>query len=261
MTAPVEVIANFERNRNSVRDLVNFDSVLTELVVESFRGLNQKWRTHLEQDHGMSGTVLDTHGLSGGRQLKMFSTIRENESLKPGFRAIHNLALVALVSFFSSACRSMFKAVATESFRSGTSALRALPLKLTIGDLMQESDLGSVVAEALEVSEGFSFQDMKSVGRAFKLVLGREFPRDRHVNDVVLAQACRHAIVHADGLVDDKLVHQLRDANPRTLKPELVLGTSIQFSPEEIEQAGSSMLEYLTFVVTDVTVLANGESG
>jgi len=250
---PSDILSSFARNRQQVRDLVNFDTTLTDLVVESLRGLNRRWRDHLAEAHQMSGPTLEQHPLSGGRQLQMFSNIRDHESLKPGFRAIHNLALVALVTFFSSACKGLFRALAEVSFRSGNQSFRTVPLKLTVGDLMNESDIGVVVCNALESSENLTFQDMKSINRAFAVVLGREIRRESHVNDIILAQASRHALVHADGNVDGKMLNQLRDASPRTLKPQLDLGVPLSFSPEEIEQAGEAMATYLASVAASPT--------
>jgi hypothetical protein len=73
---------------------------------------------------------------------------------------------------------------------------------------------------------------MQSIARAFKDYLGIEIERTQRVNDIVLAQGCRHVIVHSGGIVDDRLVRQLSSAQPRRLKPRLVLGERIQFTDE-----------------------------
>ncbi len=86
---------------------------------------------------------------------------------------------------------------------------------------------------------------MKSIARAFKDNLGVHIEKTATVNDIVLAQACRHVIVHAGAVADDALVRQLSGANPRTLKPKILAGELIQFSPEEVGIAARAMVEYL----------------
>lgn len=237
----------FERNRKSVAELVEFDRTLTDLVVESFKVLNRKWRAHLEREHQLTGPALDSHPLTGAHQLKTFQNIRENDSLQGSFRAVHNLALVSLVSFFASATRDLFRAIVAETMERDASVLKDRELRLTVGDLLN-AERGAVVAHALEETEKISFQDMKSVGRAFKLVLRKDIDRDSHVNNIVVAQACRHAFVHFDGVADAKLLYQIRDADPRTIQPNLTLSKPIEFAPEEITATGDDMAWYLNRV-------------
>jgi hypothetical protein len=77
--------------------------------------------------------------------------------------------------------------------------------------------------EFLPASEKLSFQDMKSIGRAFKLLLAEDLPRDTRINNIIVAQACRHAVVHAEGVVNGRLLNEIRDADPRTVKQILSL--------------------------------------
>jgi hypothetical protein len=86
---------------------------------------------------------------------------------------------------------------------------------------------------------------MQSIARAFRTYIGLSVERDAEVNDIITAHACRHALVHAGGMVDRKLLAQVRDAMPRRIQPVLQEGASIQLSPAELRTVGTSMTGYL----------------
>jgi hypothetical protein len=85
----------------------------------------------------------------------------------------------------------------------------------------------------------------KSIGRAFDQYLGFKPQRNNHVNNIILAQACRHAIVHNGSKADVKLLKQIADAKPRDLKQTLSSDQKIQFEPSEIKLIGESMKHYM----------------
>ena len=98
-------------------------------------------------------------------------------------------------------------------------------------------ELGALLVRKKDIS----FQDMQSATRAFREYLGCEIARGEDMNDVIVAQAFRHAIVHTAGVVDDRLCSQVANAKPRRLKSVLAVGAPIQFSPTEVHRVGASM--------------------
>ena len=68
---------------------------------------------------------------------------------------------------------------------------------------------------------------------------------DEVVNDIIIGQATRHAIVHNSGTADERCVAQVEHATPRTLKPVLRVHEAIEFSPPEIEGLAEAMREFL----------------
>ena len=66
---------------------------------------------------------------------------------------------------------------------------------------------------------------------------------------IILAQAYRHAIVHADSRVDERLLKQIATAEPRQLKKSVTVGAEISFTEDEIELAGNSMCKYISKVI------------
>ena len=76
--------------------------------------------------------------------------------------------------------------------------------------------------------------------------------KDSTVNNIILAQACRHVIVHAGGEVTPKLLRQISSAVPRDIKIEMVGNATVQFSQQEIQAVADSMMRYLIALVEKI---------
>jgi hypothetical protein len=94
---------------------------------------------------------------------------------------------------------------------------------------------------------------MQSVARAFAKHLQINVEKTLGVNDIILGHAARHVIAHAAGMVDRKMINQVKSANPRTLRETLVEGEAIRFSPEEVRRLAASMVDHLTSLTATVT--------
>src|SRR5262249_20992616 len=143
--------------------------------------------------------------------------IRDHGSLKPGFSLISNQAIVLLVSYFGSAVKDIFSEAVTTILRDGgPDKLMKEELRLTVAELRDATSNpeGALVSLFVE-KKNLSFQDMQAIHRAFREYVGVDLERDTVVNDIILAQACRHVIVHAGGEITQRLLHQVRDAAPR----------------------------------------------
>jgi hypothetical protein len=233
-----QVIANFRRNIDSVRGLLHFDKVILDFAILQAGELRDK----LERHHG-----LNNPHLLPDRMIQVLKQVRENASLRPKYEAIDNQCLVLLVSHFTSAIREMFAnclpiAIASEK----AIEARKQEIRITLGDLQvinfQILDyLGEIVATQKDIS----FQDMQSIHRSFQTYFGFAMPKNRITNNIIMAQASRHAIVHADATVDDKLMRQVADAQPRDLAPNPQLGQPIRLTATDVELAANSMIDYM----------------
>ena len=65
-----------------------------------------------------------------------------------------------------------------------------------------EDDKEEMFTELLIAKHDISFQDMQSIARTFKDYVGVSVLRGSTMNDVIVAQAYRNAIVHAGGQTD-----------------------------------------------------------
>jgi hypothetical protein len=126
--------------------------------------------------------------------------------------------------------------------------LRNEPIKVTIDDLRQtDFDLKTSIGDL--VARDISFQDMQSVARAFQTYFTIKIAPDKHVNNIIVAQACRHVIVHYGGVVNQKLLNQISKSHPRDLKTGLALDEELGFQRDEVDVVAASMKSYLKSLV------------
>ena len=216
---------------------MKFDDLLIELILPPL----ERHRARLLKAEITRPTLLPDSLIT------TLQNIKRNESLKVHYQALYNQWLVLLVSYFASAVRDLFVDSASQAIRDNRGGpILKESIKAPIAELAEEhDDISTFLADLLASSEGISFQDMQSIGRAFGQYFKVDIGRDEITNDIVVAQACRHAIVHAGGVVDRKMLRQLRDAQPRTLKPRLRLGETLFFDPAEIARAANAMRQHL----------------
>jgi hypothetical protein len=161
---------------------------------------------------------------------------------------IFNQCVVLLVSVFASAVADLFREGVNALIKGGKAEkLRGEELLLTIGALQDmDYDLTDRLGYLLVEKKDISFQDMKSIHRAFREYFGVEMQKDRIVNNIVLSQAARHVIVHDAARVSDRFMKQVSGAKPRDIKNELDGHQSIQFDTDEVDTVVDSMLSYFS---------------
>jgi hypothetical protein len=132
-------------------------------------------------------------------------------------------------------------------------------LKFSLAELNElDFQVRERIGDLLVSKRDISFQDMQSTRRAFKGYLGVEIGSGAHVNNIILAQAARNAIVHSGAVIDVKFVKQVSGAKPRDLKLQVAEGERLAFVPSEVEQVASNMRE---FVANIVRQLVDGQAG
>jgi hypothetical protein len=154
---------------------------------------------------------------------------------------------VLLVSYFGSSIRDLFKVTFVSALDLGKlGKLGEQDIKISLADLhTADDDLSEKLADIFMIQKDISFQDMQSIGRAFDQYLGFKPEKDSHINNIILGQACRHAIVHNGSKIDAKLLKQIADAKPRDVKQTLARDQKIQFDPSEVKLIGESMKQYM----------------
>jgi hypothetical protein len=219
-----------------VEGLLEFGNLIIAAAVEGLR----KVEDELEAKHLNSLVDLVRN------RARMLKNIK-SESLRPQYEAMFNQCVVLLVSHFGSAVHSLFRTAVQVALRTNSQ----LPvvnheLRVSWQSVIDSDEPKEVLfAELLISQQDLSFQDMQSIGRAFKNHLKVEIPMDRSLNNIIAGQASRHVIVHNAGRVDARMVRQLRDAQPRDLAPSLKPGAPVAFAPPEIRVLAESMTSYL----------------
>jgi hypothetical protein len=242
----MKIVQNFHMHIASIEKLMNFDHEVLDLAITSLRDVRDKLAQHPE--HGNLKQSAD-------RKLKLLENIRHNDSLRHRYETIFNQALVLLVSYFSSSMHDLFcQGVREVLARESESALLREQFRLTFRELRDaEFDLSERAPDLLVQSKDISFQNMQSIGRAFKDYLDITLDRNDTVNDIILGLSCRHAIVHTGGLADDRFMRQVASAIPRRVKATFAPAERIQFTDTEVLNIANSMVKYVTSGVAKVT--------
>jgi hypothetical protein len=237
--------SSFDANLQSVLDLVNFDHVILDTCLSHLNALSEK----LEQHHRLANPYL-----SARNTIQLITAIRDHDSLRTKYEAMFNQALVLQVSYFASAIHQLFRASLAHFLAHFTDTrIQREEIRFSVEELRtMDYDLRDRIANIIISKKDYSFQDMQSINRAFEECYKFTPNRDANVDNIILAQACRHVIVHAGSIADERMVRQLSNATRRTVKATIIAGKHIQFTPAEIELVGASMRNYVADAVAFV---------
>lgn len=239
-----EIEQVFRRNVQAVQSIINLDKEIIDLTLHHLESKQKKLKQHIDNPH-----------LDLSKTIKMVGSIRAGGTLSKRYDVVRNQCIVLLVSYFGSAVGDLFRAGLRER-ASEIKSRRLLDyeLKLRIADLQTHSfDLKDAFPDLFLEDAGISFQDMKSLREAFADYLEVQLPKDECMNNIITAQAFRHALAHAGARVDKKLIRQLQAAAPRTLKLELVEDQEIQFREEEITAVIDDMQTFIERIATELS--------
>ncbi len=240
----------FQHNVESVFQLAEFDHVVLDYSISVLKTIQKR----ATQDG------IDNYRLTVDKGLEQVQNIRAHDSMRTDYEHIFNQCVVLLVSYFGSAISEIFEACIAELLKTDSEQpLLREEVKLTVRELFEmDSDPRGRVGELLIRKDKISFQDMKSIARAFADHCGHRPEKNHDVNDIIVGQACRHAIVHAGAIVSAKCAEQVKKAVPRSLKEDLPKDSRIQFTVDELHLLSESMKRYVANLTSGLeSVLAN----
>ncbi|NKF24796.1 hypothetical protein [Solimonas marina] len=211
----------------------------------------EKLHTFLKERKGF-----DNPKWNGERTLELLRSIRSSPALSERYATIYNQAVVLLVSYFGSAIADIFRHGAARGLERNDPDILEAELKIRVGEVVGlGSSASEQIGDLLIQKDGITFQDMQSTHRAFQKYFKVDLETDETVKNVIVGQACRHALVHDGGKANHRIIRQIRNATPRTLKPNLSQGEQIRFSISEVEMLSNEMR---TYIQTLVTKMADG---
>jgi len=233
----LRVRKSFDQRVTSVSELLEFDRIILDVSIKIVADLNVK----LKNLHNINSPYLLAENA-----LTALRSIREHDSLRTRYRRMFNQCLILLVSHFGSSVRDLFESSVDKAVTKGTfEDINRFKVEITLEDLRNSPTSKLSMGYLLASQEKTSFQDMQSISRSFKKFFGIDIPRTADVNNIILGQACRNAIVHAGANVDAQMLKQLQSVNPRSVKPHLELDSEILFEPDEVENVSKSMIVYI----------------
>ena len=248
-------LERFQESVKHVQDLAGFDELVLVFAI-------RKLKDALE--------VVSKHGLTAAIQkveqaLDQLERIRVNKSLEVQYRHMLNQCVVLLVSYFEAAVREIFENSLAHFLKAGfpkDADTANSELKVSIDEL-REISKGNTdrVADMLIRAKGISFQDMKSIHRAFDTLGGLRLKKDANVDTIIFGQACRHVIAHNGGIVNERLQNQVSNAPLSSLNKALVPEEQLWFEAEEIPILGNAMIAYIEKLINGLHGLTDDEVG
>lgn len=234
---------NFIENLDSVQKVVNFDDIVQMLCLKALKRAEEGLKKFGGEKH--------PH-FSVENVIKSITNIRDNESVRPYYEVIFNICIVLLVSYFASAVEDIFQISLTHKIRNGPlGKLGKEEIKVSLSELEQiDFNVLDNIGQIIVMRQDISFQDMRSIARAFNNYFDFEPTKDKDVNNIILSQASRHSIVHSGGVINAKIARQISNAKPRDIKKELNVNEQVQFDPDEIKIISKSMIRYIDKLVS-----------
>jgi hypothetical protein len=242
-----EIETGFAKQRTSVLQLLEFDNLVLDHLVGGISAIANR-----VEDQGQRIAANDLR-----HRLSALKNIRSASSLRGSYQTIFNQCVVLLVSYFGATVGDLFRTAVALSLRSGLDVHAADREIAFSWQALQKSDelVEAMIAEGIVRSDKISFQDMGGISKAFNDNLGINIPASEDRNDVILGQAARHVIVHTGGIIDRRMLNQIRNCSPRRLKGALEIGQSIQFDPSEVRRLAQSMGEYVAHISVEITAV------
>jgi hypothetical protein len=236
-----EIEMVYEANVRSVNRLMGFDSIVVETVIEMLD------RAEADLENRNAHSVLPT--IRNHRD--SMKNIRRNESVKAYYDTMLNQCVVLLVSHFGSAVHDALRLGIREALGHGQRfAVTKEEIRVKMSDLWITIDSDAPrradeVAELLINQHKVSFQDMQSIARAFDAYLGVETPQGGFLNDIIIAHATRHCIVHSGGRMTLRAVKQIGDRKGDRLQLEYKIDEPIQYERPHVEAVAQATGDYL----------------
>jgi hypothetical protein len=179
--------------------------------------------------------------------LTTLKNVRRNDSLRPKYEVIANQGVVLLVSYFSSSLEDLFRVALADALdaRRIPEELWDAEFKASFAQLVGIRRDADGLIDLVVAKNDINFQDMQSIVRSFKDYLRIQVIKDTDTDNLIFAQAARHAIVHSAGIADDRFLKQIRFAPDRAISRPFAKGDRIQFSTDEVLLTGAAMLRFV----------------
>jgi hypothetical protein len=232
-----KIIDEFRRDLDTVYSLLDFDLFIIELPLSEIKGLKDYAEQHKLPIVRQRADKLE----------KLLTGIKSHGSTKLSYDTIYNQCIVLTVSYFSATLENLFEYCIESALEfNRPDSLLSKEIKIRVRDICSIGENPKAhVGEFLVSSNNISFQDMQSISRTFKEYLKVDIEKDELTNDIIIAQAARHIIVHNGSEINSKFINQIALAAPRTVKPEVPQVGRLSFSKEEVSQVGKKMEEYM----------------
>lgn len=246
------VISNLNANIRSVVDLMRFDDTILDFCINHIKELDNRIRENTE-------ILITNVRFFPTQTLQHLENIKQNESFSTKYNSMYNQGVVLLISYFTSTLKELFKESIKYWATHKVATLENVKteIKLSVDELYSYNfNLVKSIGDMIIEKKSISFQDMQSTVREFQTYFGIKLERTKAMDNIIFAQAARHAVVHAISIADDKFMNQVRSACLRSIKIDINNNDEIKFSIDEINEiiiSIRSFIEQLAKLIVDKT--------
>lgn len=232
------ILDTFQANVNAIKELMVFDRFILDVAIKILEDRIELLKTRHK---------FDNPNLTGENAIMALKNVRGHGSLKDKYEMMYNQCVVLLVAHFGSTIKELFRAyidfmltlnppgpIGDQQIKISLAELQVIRAECTLS-------LGQYWLDHREIS----VQDMQSISRFMREYVGCAPEWDDCVNDIILAQAARHLIVHTDGKVNEQFLRQIGNVNAKSTAQTYALGEPILFEPHEVSRISDHMTEYL----------------
>ena len=233
------IIEGFSDQLSKVFQIIEFDKEYIELVITQLN------------DHKINLIAADVHNkkLHPDAQIMLLKSIISSGPKQSKYQPVYNQCMVLLVSHFASVISSVFNETLTTYLKHKDSLPGKIcnkEYKFKLGELNElQYDLSKEIGRMIARRSDISFQDMKSIARAFDDFFNIQIERNQNTSNIIAAQALRHAIVHNGEKVDNNCIGQLKNAADRVFLFDVSLGEDIKIDKDILEKVKASMIKYV----------------
>jgi hypothetical protein len=204
------------------------------------------------------GSVSNLHGGDAVRNQRLsLARVSENPEIKSTFSILRGQQLVLLVSALETYLRDMTRIIANEYPEILKWSIDT-NYKIDLSELANPSvSKGDILLQAI-IKQGTNFQDIGSIKRFFKSYLDIEIDIDElNEQQVILATAKRHVIVHENGVVNKEFMKNIRNL-PEDVISMYKIDGALDFVEDDITSLRDSMLALSLFIEDALNAKING---
>lgn len=242
------IMLNLDSNFSSVSGLVRFDTTLLDLCITHLEALEERIKNNDE--------IKITQVLYfPGNTLKMLRDIKSNDSTKLTYGSMYNQGVVLLISYLTSSIKELFTRCLNYWASNNVTSFKDAntEFKITLEELRTSNfNLSSSIGDLIIKKKSISFQDMQSTLKEFEIYFGFKTERSEFVDNVILGQAARHAIVHSLSIADEKFINQIAECKLRTLKTNVSKNDDLKFTIEELDELAHNCKKFFRYLVDEI---------
>ncbi|TVL96433.1 MAG: hypothetical protein CV087_23765 [Candidatus Brocadia sp. WS118] len=173
-------IAKFELQISSVFKIIEFDKEYLEIVVRQLE-------EHKEKLIRLGITTNPMHHPTA--QIEFLKSLIKSGPKQSKYQPVYNQCLVLLVSYFASAVNSILNEGLNHYLNNNDTLpdnIANQEFKLSLRELQDlQFDLSEEIGSVIVRKSDISFQDMKSIKRAFEQFLGITIQKDENVDNII----------------------------------------------------------------------------